>query len=203
MKEPSYWMRMIATGGCILADDTCKETVIRRKGNWEDLVKKFKYKLPSDWHFRFWHVVYEHNNLRHILTSIEYTRMTDWWECWLFFSFWPYQRLMHFWFYAAFSSVGCIRSKCLRYWSFVWSWHVNLLTYYTLGNGGGFLTDSTHLLMTAPMYARRYKNWRWICTTETAYQHYSCSFKCWKRWGHILYTPQGCGYAVILMFGIF
>ena len=119
------------------------------------------------------------------------------------FSFWPYQRLMHFWFYAAFSSVGCIRSKCLRYWSFVWSWHVNLLTYYTLGNGGGFLTDSTHLLMTAPMYARRYKNWRWICTTETAYQHYSCSFKCWKIWGHILYTPQGCGYAVILMFGIF
>ena len=29
MKEPNYVMRMIATGGRLLADDTCKETVRR------------------------------------------------------------------------------------------------------------------------------------------------------------------------------
>ena len=27
MKEPNYVMRMMATGGRLLADDTCKETV--------------------------------------------------------------------------------------------------------------------------------------------------------------------------------
>ena len=29
MKEPNYVMRIMATGGGLLADDTCKETVIR------------------------------------------------------------------------------------------------------------------------------------------------------------------------------
>ena len=31
MKEPNYVMRMMATGGRLLADDTCKETVRRWK----------------------------------------------------------------------------------------------------------------------------------------------------------------------------
>ena len=48
MKEPNYVMRMIATGGRLLADDTCKETVIKWKENGEDVVKKFKYKLTFD-----------------------------------------------------------------------------------------------------------------------------------------------------------
>ena len=29
MKEPNYVMRMMATGGRLLADDTCKDTAIR------------------------------------------------------------------------------------------------------------------------------------------------------------------------------
>ena len=41
-------MGMMATAGRILADDTCKETVRRWNENEEDVVKKFKYKLPFD-----------------------------------------------------------------------------------------------------------------------------------------------------------
>ena len=52
-------------------------------------------------------------------------------------SFWPSQSLMHFWFYATLSTVGYVRRECLSYWSFVRSWHGNLLTIYTLGNGVG------------------------------------------------------------------
>ena len=48
MKDPSYMMRMMATGGRLLADYTCKETVRRWKENGEDMVKNFKYKLPFD-----------------------------------------------------------------------------------------------------------------------------------------------------------
>ena len=51
MKELNYVMRMMATSVRLLADDTCKETVRRRKGKIEDVVKKFKYKLPFDWDF--------------------------------------------------------------------------------------------------------------------------------------------------------
>ena len=68
MKEPNYFMRMMDTDGRLLADETCKETLIRWKENGEDLVKKFKYKLPFCWHFRYHHAVDDHNNLRHSLS---------------------------------------------------------------------------------------------------------------------------------------
>ena len=77
MKEPNYLMRMMATGGRLLADDTRKETVKRWNENGEDVVKKFKYKLPFDWHFRYQHTVNDHNNLIHALPSIEDTWVTD------------------------------------------------------------------------------------------------------------------------------
>ena len=51
MKEPNYLMRMMDTGGRLLADETCKDTVRRWKENVENVVKKFKYKLPFDRHF--------------------------------------------------------------------------------------------------------------------------------------------------------
>ena len=74
-------MSMMATGGHRLADDTCKETVRKWKGNGEDVVKKFNYKLPFDWHFRYLHAVGDHNNLRHELPSIEVTWITYRWYC--------------------------------------------------------------------------------------------------------------------------
>ena len=47
-------------------------------------------------------------------------------------SFWPYQRLIHFWFYATFSTMGYVGRELLRCWSFVGSWSGNLLIIYTL-----------------------------------------------------------------------
>ena len=67
MKEHNYVMRMMVTGGRLLADETCKETVRRWKENGEDAVKKFKYKLPFDWHFGYRHAVDYHNNLMNSL----------------------------------------------------------------------------------------------------------------------------------------
>ena len=80
MKETTYVMRMMATGGRLLVDDTFKETVRRWKENGEEMFKKFKYKLPFYWNFCYCHKVDNHNNLRHGLPSIE-----DTWK-----------RLMHF-----------------------------------------------------------------------------------------------------------
>ena len=77
MKEPTYVMMMMTTGGRLLADETCKETVRRWKDNGEDVVKKFKYKLLFDWNFSYGHVIDDHTNLRHALTSIEYIWVID------------------------------------------------------------------------------------------------------------------------------
>ena len=70
-------MRMMVTCGCLLADDTYKDTVRIWNENGKDVVKKFKYKLTFDSHFCYRHAIDEHNNLRHVLTSIEGTWMTD------------------------------------------------------------------------------------------------------------------------------
>ena len=48
MKETNYVRMFMATDGHILADDTCKETMIIWKENGEDAVKMFKYNLPFD-----------------------------------------------------------------------------------------------------------------------------------------------------------
>ena len=73
MKEPYYVMRMMDTRGDLLADDICKETIRIWNNNGEDVVKKYKYKLPFDWNFRYHHTVDDHNNLRNVLPSIEDT----------------------------------------------------------------------------------------------------------------------------------
>ena len=79
VKEPTYEMIMMDSGGRLLEDYTCKDTVKRWKENGEDVVKKFKYKLPFDWHFRYRHVVEDQKNLRHALSLIQDTWMTDRW----------------------------------------------------------------------------------------------------------------------------
>ena len=73
MNEPTYVMRIMDTGVRLLADETCKDTVRIWKENGEDVVKKFKRKLPFDWHFSYRHVVENHNNLKHALPSVEDT----------------------------------------------------------------------------------------------------------------------------------
>ena len=67
MKEPNYVMRMMATGGRLLADETCKETVRRWKENREDVAKKFRYKLSFNGHFHYLHAVDVYNNIRNSL----------------------------------------------------------------------------------------------------------------------------------------
>ena len=49
------------------------------------MVKKFEYKFPFDQNFRDRHAVDYHNNLRHTVTLIEDTWVTDRWECCVFY----------------------------------------------------------------------------------------------------------------------
>ena len=77
MKDLNYVMRIMATVGRLFLDDTYKDNVIIWKENGEDVVKKFKYKMPFYWNFFYRHAVDEHNNLRHAITSFEDTWMID------------------------------------------------------------------------------------------------------------------------------
>ena len=189
MKEYNYVM---ATGGHLMADDTRKETVIRWKENGEDRVKKFKYKLPFDWHFRYRHAVDNQNNLRHALISIEDKYMTDWWECQVFAFILAISEVNAFFILYYFVYCGLRWEGMPTLLDFFGSWHGNLLTIYRLDNGRGggeFLSYFIHRLMTALRRARKYHNRRWICTSQNSYQQYRCSFQCRKKiWTYCVFN---------------
>jgi len=80
LREPSYVMKMMATGGPLLPNATCAE----QKRVWlEDgvqCVRRFQFPCPFDWHYKYRHAVDDHNNLRHAHPSIEHTITTTRWE---------------------------------------------------------------------------------------------------------------------------
>ncbi len=77
MKEPDYIMKMMATGGNLIADQTCCSTNRCWMTGGEENVKEFWYKLPFDYHFHYCHAVDNHNNLCHVLPSLEDTWVTQ------------------------------------------------------------------------------------------------------------------------------
>ena len=100
-------------------------------------MKKFKYKLPFDWHFCYRLSIDYHNNLRHALPSIEDTRMTDRWECQVFAFILAISELNSFLILSYFFYCGLRRETMSALLEFCQSWRGNLLTMYTLGNRGG------------------------------------------------------------------
>ena len=67
IRESNYVMIMMTTGGRLLEDDACKETVRIWNENGENVVNNFKHKLSFDCNFSYHHEVDDHNNLIHAL----------------------------------------------------------------------------------------------------------------------------------------
>ena len=77
MKEPNYTMKMMATSGSLMADETCRSTTRQWLEGGVEKMKEFAYTLPFDHHFCYRHAVDDHNNLRHSLPSWEDTSVTQ------------------------------------------------------------------------------------------------------------------------------
>ena len=77
-------MKMMAMGGLLLPNESC----VALKWVWmEDGVQclcRYRFLAPYDWHYKFCHVVDDHNNLRHAILSIEHTITTMHWEICVF-----------------------------------------------------------------------------------------------------------------------
>ena len=80
LNELNYVMKMMATGGPLISNDSCK----KQRRTWTEaglnIVKSFQFPLPYDWHYKYRHAVDDHNNLRHSLPSVEHTITTTRWE---------------------------------------------------------------------------------------------------------------------------
>ncbi len=79
MKDPNYIMKMMATGGGLFSGDGCPEVSRTWKSGAETVWAVFHYTNPYHWHFKYQHVVDDHNNLRHAMPSLEDTRRAERW----------------------------------------------------------------------------------------------------------------------------
>ena len=148
------------------------------------MVKKFKYKLPFYWRFRYCHAVDDHNNLRHALPSIEDTWMTDRWECRVFAFILDISEvnaflILRYFFYCGLHQEGMpgiLEFRRKLAWKII-----NNICIGEWEGGGELFPESIHRFINASRNARRYQNRRWICTADTAYQQYSCRFKYRKK----------------------
>ena len=181
LKEPSYVMKMMATGGPLVVTDECKP----QKRYWTEggleRVKDTQLPLPYDWHYKFRHAVDDHNNLRHALPSIEHTMTTTRWE------------IRVFSFVLAVCEVNAYlanRFFCrpdpvptLQQFRHKLAWQLIKNRWIVQENEVKQSTLATvHQLMNAPPHAARFKNGRWECTAKLLYQNYPCNIRnCGER----------------------
>lgn len=173
MKEPDYVMRIMATGGMIVSDSTCK---LATRGNGAGRVQ-FHYTKPFDWHFRYRHAVDDHNNKRHTLPSIEDTWKTLTWE------------IRVFAFILAITEVNVYLAKVFFVWSneerdtylqFRRKFSFQLINNpympanYGASADGEDALDVACSIETAPAHAREYRNRTWVCDAKLRYQQYLC-----------------------------
>jgi hypothetical protein len=76
MKDPDYVVKMMATGGSLMMDDSCHTASCR----WIKGVQKTQEFTSFDNHFHYCHTVNDHNNLQHSLPSWEDAWVTQGWD---------------------------------------------------------------------------------------------------------------------------
>ena len=80
MKEPDFTMKMMATYGALNPySDERDSKRYTKDSDGNSTITTFKYTEPYSNHYRFRHCVNNHNNLRHHLSSIEGTWVTQRW----------------------------------------------------------------------------------------------------------------------------
>ena len=176
MKEPDYVMRMMATGGPLTADDTCRETTRRVGGE----TVNFQYTRPYDWHFRYRHAVDDHNNLRHALPSLEDTWRTTRWEIRVFTFLLAVTEVNVYLVLRWFVCIGASKKLLPKYhefrrrlaWLFIDNPHIT--TQYTEPQLDYFAHVADHKVCVAPKFASFYKNRKWVCEAKTTYPQYTC-----------------------------
>jgi len=166
MKEPDYVMRMMAMGGALAVYETCKEALRKWMEGGIEVVCRFRYACPFDWHFRYRHAVDDHNNLHHALPSVEDSWVTHRWE------------IRVFSFVLAISEVNAFLA--LRYFTFAKGTIPGCPSLIVFRSEG---ISSVHMLMTAPNHAKLYRNRQWTCTTRARFQQYMCTHGCGKKIG--------------------
>jgi hypothetical protein len=174
MKEPDYTMKMMATSGSLMADDSCRTTSRRWVENGTEKTKEFSYTLPFDHHFRYRHAVDDHNNLRHSLPSWEDTWVTQRWELRVLafvIAVCEVNAYLAIRFTEGKTSMPTLLNFRRKYgWQLIMNDDLveDTVEHYQL------TLEGAHTLCRAPPHARVFRNRHWICDAMQRYQQYAC-----------------------------
>jgi len=176
LKEPSYIMKMMATGGPLLANESCKEQKRRWVEGGVDTAGTFQFPCPYDWHYKYRHAVDDHNNLRHALPSIEHTITTTRWEMRVFSFVLAVTEVNAYLAYRFFCRPDPVPTLQQFRHKLAWELIKNKwLSKEELDES--HVVSTVHQLMVAPNNATKYANGRWLCNAKQPHQNYPCSFK--------------------------
>ena len=195
MKEPDYAMRIMATGGGLVVDESCKTAYC---GNGQNCIS-FKYTRPFDWHFRYRHAVDDHNNLRHTLPSLEDTWTTQRWEIRVFTFLLAITEVNVYLTLKHFVCVGNFSTFLPQYIDFrrKFAWMLIDNAYIPgeerLEEPPTTLPGVVHDVATAPNHASEFRNRKWVCKAAKKYQQYTCKWVGCKNLTRT-YCPCNPGY---------
>ena len=176
LKEPTYVMKMMATGGPLIVNESCEEQKRWYKEDGVEVVRTFQFPLPYDWHYKYRHAIDDHNNLRHSLPSVEGTIITTRWELRVFSFFLAVCEVNAFLTYRFFCKPTVVPTLQEFRHKLAWqliknSWIMNQDVVEQQE------ACAIHQLMKAPPHASKFARGRWICSAKLRYQNYPCTFR--------------------------
>ncbi len=183
LKEPSYVMKMIVTGGPLISNDTCKMQTRRWTEDRVQCGKSFQFPLPYDWHYKYRHAVDDHKNLvHHSLPSIEHTITTTRWEIHVFSFLLSVSEVNAFLVYRFFCCPDPVPTLQQFRHKLAWQLIKNhyLAEKETTEQN---VVRTVHQLINAPPHVTRYQNGEWICNARQKYQNNPCTLRGCGVWG--------------------
>ncbi len=180
MKEPDYVMKIMASGGGLISDDNCK--TVRRKWNDRNGVAQqatFQYTRPFDWHFRYRHIVDDHNNLRHSSPALEETWITKRWPVRVFAFLLAITEVNLFLVMKFFVwTKGNVKNQTYLDFRRKLAWELIdnaiLKQKEAAVEERRMMLRNNHKHLNAPTHARCFKNGKWDRTNKQPYQQYKC-----------------------------
>jgi hypothetical protein len=125
MKMPSNVMKMMARGGALIVNESCKDERERLTKDRVEVNRTFQFLLPYNWHYKYRHAIDDHNNMHHLLPSVEGTIITTQWELHVFSFLLAISKVNAFLTYHFFCKPDIIPTLQEFHHKLVWKWAIS------------------------------------------------------------------------------
>ena len=178
MKEPDYVMKMMSTYGGLVVNEGQRESVRKFIKDGKNEEKKFQYQVPFSNHFDYRHVIDDHNNLRHMIPSLETTWITHRWATRVFSFLLAVTEVNCYLAFKYFIWGGAEKMTLAEFrtefaWALVNNEYMDKEEVREL-EGKKKRVAVEHKLVTAPKRAKKWDGLRWMKSTTMEYPQFWC-----------------------------